>query len=216
MFPRTICFQASHSISFLGENLASAHHLGSNGAGGKQPSHANRPAQLWQEVFPLSEGKMHLKHHCQVNPQGNPSWSEAAHVLYPKPGAWPVTSVQACTEETETQQLIHFPPTKLTCSRNPSLLRRTIAFTEQSYFEKRKRSSTSSGILLSAFMSPGGMLSIQTHTAAFQDHLADLGQLWSGEKYFPPVIFMMAVNLSSQHLEELVGWFYSLNGAKKK
>lgn len=60
------------------------------------------------------------------------------------------------------------------------------------------------------------MLSIQTCTAAFQDHLADLGQLQSGEKYFPPVIFMMAVNLSSQHLEELVGWFYSLNGAKKK
>lgn len=53
---------------------------------------------------------MHLNHHCQVNPQGNPSWPEAAHVLYPKPGAWPVTSVQACTEETETQQLIHFPP----------------------------------------------------------------------------------------------------------
>lgn len=43
----------------------------------------------------------------------------------------------------------------------------------------KKIGSTSSGILLSVFMSLGGVLSIQTRTVAFQDHLADLGQLWS-------------------------------------
>lgn len=166
------------------------------GVGGKQSSHPSRPEQLWQEVFPSSEEKLHLNHHCQVNPQGNPSWSEATHVLYPKPGAWPATSVQACTEETETQQLIHFSPTKLMCgeetpphSGHQSHL--------QSGVTAKKIGSTSSGILLSVFMSLGGVLSIQTRTVAFQDHLADLGQLWSWEKYFPPVIFMMAVNLSS-------------------
>lgn len=71
-----------------------------------------------------------------------------------------------------------FPPTKLMCgeetpphSGHQSHL--------QSGVTAKKIGSTSSGILLSVFMSLGGVLSIQTRTVAFQDHLADLGQLWS-------------------------------------
>lgn len=196
VFPCTICFQTSHSISFLGENLASAHHLGSDWSRREAVFPPKQTRTALAGGFPIIWGEAALKPSLPGEPTGQPSWSEATHVLYPKPGAWPATSVQACTEETETQQLIHFSPTKLMCgeetpphSGHQSHL--------QSGVTAKKIGSTSSGILLSVFMSLGGVLSIQTRTVAFQDHLADLGQLWSWEKYFPPVIFMMAVNLSS-------------------
>lgn len=148
------------------------------GVGGKQSSHPSRPAQLWQEVFPSSEEKLHLNHHCQVNPQGNPSWSEATHVLYPKPGAWPATSVQACTEQKPNSSYI-FPPRSSRVGKKPLLTQDINRIYRAELLLKKKVGNTSSGILLSVFMSLGGVLSIQTRTVAFQDHLADLGQLWS-------------------------------------
>lgn len=72
-----------------------------------------------------------------------------------------------------------FPPRSSRVGKKPLLTQEINRIYRAELLLKKKVGNTSSGILLSVFMSLGGVLSIQTRTVAFQDHLADLGQLWS-------------------------------------